>query len=145
MTEKIEIYKHIYQDSEMAINSIKELKKDLEDKDNKIKGLLDEIIKKFIKYENESKKVLKKCDSVPEEEGLLAKMMANMGIKKEVMSDNSDSHMAEVMIQGISMGSINMEKKLDNYKEKLDSSDYKYARKFLIFEKESIEKLKEYL
>ena len=145
MIEKIEIYKHIYQDSEMSINSIKELKKDLEDKDNKIKGLLDEIIKEFLKYEKESKKVLKKCDACPEEEGMLAKMMTNMGIKKEVMTDNSDSHMAEVMIQGISMGSINMEKKLDNYKEKLDSSDYRYAKKFLKFEKESIEKLKEYL
>ena len=145
MIEKIEIYKHIYQDSEMAISSIKELKKDLKDKDNKIKGILDEIITIFLKYEKESKKVLKKCDSSIEEEGIFAKMMANMGIKKEVMMDNSDSHMAEVMIEGISMGSINMEKKLETYKDKLSYSDYRYAKKFLKFEKESIEKLKEYL
>lgn len=145
MNEKIEIYKHIYQDSEMSISSIEELKKDLKDKDNKIKPTLDEIIKGFLKYEKESKKILKKLDSVPEEEGMFAKMMANMGIKKEVSSDNSDSHMAEVMLQGISMGSINMEKKIDNYKDKLDHSDLKYAKKFLDFEKDCIVKLKEYL
>ena len=145
MNDKIEIYKHIYQDSEMCISSIEELKKDLNDKDNKIKGTLDEIIKGFIKYEKESKKLLNKMDSAPEKEGMFAKMMANMGIKKEVSSDNSDSHIAEVMIQGISMGSINMEKKIDNYEDKLDHGDLKYAKKFLDYEKDCIEKLKEYL
>lgn len=145
MNEKIEIYKHIYQDSEMCISSIKELKKDLKDKDNKIKSTLDEIIKGFLKYEKESKKELSKLDSIPEEEGMFAKMMANMGIKKEVSSDNSDSHIAEVMIQGVSMGSINMEKKIDNYKDKLDHGDLKYAEKFLDYEKDCIVKLKEYL
>ena len=98
MNDKIEIYKHIYQDSEMCISSIEELKKDLKDKDNKIKGTLDEIIKGFIKYKKESKKILNKMNSAPEKEGMFAKMMANMGIKKEVSSDNSDSHIAEVMI-----------------------------------------------
>ena len=145
MNEKIEIYKHIYQDSEMCISSIEELKKDLNDKDNKIKGTLDEIIKGFIKYKKESKKILNKMNSAPEKEGMFAKMMANMGIKKEVSSDNSDSHIAEVMIQGISMGSINMEKKIDNYKDKLDHGDIKYAKKFLDYEKDCIVKLKEYL
>ena len=145
MNEKIEIYKHIYQDSEMSISSLEELKKDLKNKDSKIKGTLDEIIKGFLKYEKESKKELKKMDSVPEEEGMIAKMMANMGIKKEVSSDNSDSHIAEVILQGISMGSINMEKKIDNYKDKLDHSDLKYAQKFLDYEKDCIEKIKEYL
>lgn len=145
MNEKIEIYKHIYQDSEMSISSIKELKNDLKDKDNKIKDTLDEIIKGFIKYKNESDKVLRKCDSMPEEESMFAKMMASMGIKKEVITDNSDSHIAEVMLQGMAMGSINMEKKIDNYKDKLEHKDLKYAKKFLDFEKDSIEKLKEYL
>ncbi|MBR3117470.1 MAG: hypothetical protein IKF36_06355 [Bacilli bacterium] len=145
MNDKIEIYKHIYQDSEMCISSIEELKKDLKDKDNKIKGTLDEIIKGFIKYKKESKKILNKMNSAPEKEGMFAKMMANMGIKKEVSSDNSDSHIAEVMIQGISMGSINMEKKIDNYEDKLDHGDLKYAKKFLDYEKDCIEKLKEYL
>ena len=145
MNDKIEIYTHIYQDSEMCISSIEELKKDLKDKDNKIKGTLDEIIKGFIKYKKESKKILNKMNSAPEKEGMFAKMMANMGIKKEVSSDNSDSHIAEVMIQGISMGSINMEKKIDNYEDKLDHGDLKYAKKFLDYEKDCIEKLKEYL
>lgn len=145
MNEKIELYKHIYQDSEMSLSSLEELKKDLKNKDNKIKGILDDIIDGFKEYKKYSKKVLEKCKCEVEEDSFMVKMMANMGIKKEVLNDNSDSHMADLLIQGISMGSINMEKKIDDYKDKVPSKDIRYAKKFLKFEQEKIEELKKYL
>lgn len=145
MNERIELYKHIYQDSEMSLSSLSALKKDLKDKDNKIKDILDDIINGFKPYKSYSKKVLKELNSEPEETNFMAKMMADMGIKKEVIVDNSDSHMADLLIQGISMGSINMEKKIDDYKDKLDSNDINYAKDYLKFEQEKIEELKNYL
>ena len=145
MNEKIEIYKHIYQDSEMSLSSLEELKKDLKDKDNKIKNILDDIIGGFTEYKKYSKKVLEKNNCELEETSFMGKMMANMGVKKEVLSDNSDSHMADLLIQGISMGSINMEKKLHDYEDKLPEEDYEYAKDFLEFEQEKIEELKKYL
>ncbi|MBO5530060.1 MAG: hypothetical protein J5970_01530 [Bacilli bacterium] len=145
MNERIEIYKHIYQDSEMSLSSLENLKNDLKDKDNKIKDILDDIISGFIEYKKYSEKELKKCKCELEEESTMAKMMAKMGIKKEVLVDNSDSHMADLLIQGISMGSINMEKKIDDYRDKIPGKDLKYAKKFLKFEQEKIEELKKYL
>ena len=145
MNEKIEIYKHIYEDSEMSLSSLEELKKILKDKDNKIKDILDDLIKEFKDYKKHSKKVLEKENASPEEVSFMGKMMANMGIKKEVLIDNSDSHMADLLIQGISMGSINMEKKLHDYEDKLPEEDYEYAKDFLEFEQEKIEELKKYL
>ena len=145
MNERVELYKHIYQDSEMSLSSLEELKKDLKKKDNKIKDILDEIISGFTEYKKYSKKVLEKCKCEIEEDSIMVKMMANMGIKKEVLNDNSDSHMADLLIQGISMGSINMEKKIDYYKDKVPSKDIRYAKKFLKFEQEKIEELKKYL
>ena len=145
MNERIELYKHIYQDSEMSLSSLCELKKDLKKKDNKIKDILDEIIDGFNEYKKHSKKVLEKCKCELEEDSMMVKMMANMGIKKEVLNDNSDSHMADLLIQGISMGSINMEKKIDDYKDMVPGKDLRYAKKFLKFEQEKIEQLKKYL
>lgn len=145
MNERIEIYKHIYQDSEMSISSLEELKKDLKNKDNKIKDILDDIIEGFIDYKKHSKKFLDKNKAELEETSFMSKMMANMGIKKEVLNDNSDSHMADLLIQGISMGSINMGKKIDDYKDKVPGKDIRYAKKFLKFEQEKIEELKKYL
>ena len=68
-----------------------------------------------------------------------------MGIKIEVLNDNSDSHMADLLIQGISMGSINMEKKINDYKDLVSGKDIRYAKKFLKFEQSKIEQLKEFL
>ena len=145
MNEKIELYKHIYQDSEMSISSIEELKVDLKNKNNKIKIILDDILNGFKEYKKRSKNVLKECNVEPEEDSIIAKLMANMGIKKEVINDNSDSHMADLLIQGISMGSINMEKKIDDYGDKVSKEDIDYAKDFLKFEQDKIEELKKYL
>ena len=145
MNEKIEIYKHIYKDSNMAVSSLKTLKKELKNRDNKLKDYLDDLIDQFIYFESNSKKVLKDNKVSLDEEGMIAKTMANIGIKKEVMDDNSDSHIAEVIIQGIVMGSINMERKIDDYRDKLDKEDLDFANNYLKYEQETIERLKEYL
>ena len=145
MEEKIEIYKHIYKDSDMSVSSLRKMKLDLKNKDNKIKDYLDYLIDEFNKYKNISKDELTELNESLDEESFMAKLMSNIGIKKEVMNDNSDSHMAEVLIQGIVMGSINMEKTISKYSDKLDKADLSIAEEFLKFEQESIEKLKEYL
>ena len=79
------------------------------------------------------------------EENAISKLMASMGIQKEVKGDNSDAAMAEMLIQGISMGSIEMEKQVKNYKDRVDKDDMKLAKKFLKFQEKAIEELKKYL
>ena len=59
--------------------------------------------------------------------------------------DNSDAAMAEMLIQGISMGSIEIEKQIKNYKDHVDKDDMKLAKKFLKFQEKAIEELKKYL
>ena len=145
MNEKIEIIKQIYKDSNMSIGSIKKLRKVLKDKDNKIKNVLDDLIKEYSKYEKESKMMLKSIDMEPEKESIIAKFMANSGIKKEASSDNSDSHIAGVLIEGISMGCISIEKKIDDYKSLIDEDTINFAKKYKNYQEEAIEKLKKYL
>lgn len=145
MNEKIELLKHIYQDSDMSCYTIKCLSKDLKNKDNKIKNVIDDIYKEYSKYKKESKNILKKYKASLDKNSLMSKVMAGIGIKKNVLNDNSDSAIADLLIQGISMGSINMEKKIDDYKSYLSEDELKLAEKFLTYQQESIEKLKKYL
>ena len=145
MNENIELYKHIYQDSEMATYTITKLLEELKDKDNKIKGVCEEILKQYEHYLKESKNYLEKMGATLDETSKMAKMGASMGIKKEVKYDNSDSSMAEVLIQGISMGSIDMEKKIKNYQKEVNKEQLKFAKDFLGFQQDSITGLKKYL
>lgn len=72
-------------------------------------------------------------------------MAASMGIGKEVRSDNSDSSIADMLIKGISMGTLDMQKKIAEVGKKVGKKELKFANKFLEFQKEIVEELKKFL
>lgn len=146
MDESLEIVNHIYKDSEMAISTLTKLSNTLEKKDNKIKDTVEDIIKGYERYFKDAKKILNKNNCKKEKNGLVSKVMANMGIDKEVRDDNSDSAMADMLIKGVSMGSIDLEKKLAKYKDKeIDDKVLELTNDFKDFQDDIIKKLKEYL
>ena len=143
--ENFKLYKHVYEDAEMACSSMENLIISLKDKDNKIKEAIEDIYKEYCTWKNEAKEKLSLLDEEPKEKNPVSKMMASMGIKKEVKSDNSDSAIADLLIQGIEMGSLNGEKALHAYSKELDKEQYKFLKDFTKFQQKAIEKLKEYL
>jgi hypothetical protein len=50
-----------------------------------------------------------------------------------------------MLIKGISMGSIDVEKKIKDYKDSVDNESLMIAKDFLKFQNNSINKLKNYL
>ena len=145
MSENCELVLHIYKDAEMSSYSLTRLLKDLKDKDNKIKKTLEDILKQYEEWKSTTKKYLKKHDAEISENGIMAKMMAGMGIDKEVSSDNSDSAIADMMIKGISTGTVDMEKKLKQYKDEANEKELELAEDFLKFQEKAIDILKAYL
>ena len=146
MDESLEIVNHIYKDSEMAISTLTKLSNTLEKKDNKIKDTVEDIIKGYERYFKDAKKILNKNNCKKEKNGIVSKVMANMGIDKEVKDDNSDSAISDMLIKGVSMGSIDLEKKLAKYKDKeIDDKVLELANDFKDFQDDIIKKLKEYL
>ena len=100
MNENVELLEVIYQNADMGCKSLTDLLNDLKDKDNKIKTIVSEEVKGYEKFVKESEKLLKKFKTTPEGKGMMAQMMAKMGINKEVRKDNSDSAIAEMIIEG---------------------------------------------
>lgn len=145
MNESSELVLHIYKDAEMSSYSLTRLLKDLKDKDNKIKKTLEDILKEYEEWKSDTKKYLKKHGAEISENGMMAKMMAGMGIDKEVSADNSDSAMADMIIKGISTGTVDMEKKLKQYKDEANDKELKMAEDFLKFQEKAIDILKAYL
>lgn len=145
MKEEFELVEHIYKDASMAVHSITKLLDTLKDKDNKIKGDVEDLLQEYESYEGKAKEELVVHDIEPMDEGAITKMMASMGIAKEVKSDNSDSAIAELLIQGISMGSLEMEKKIKDYEDRVDKHHVKFAKEFLKFQQKAIDDLKDYL
>lgn len=145
MNENTEILEYIYKDANMGAESITTLIKTLQSKDNKIKPVLEEELKKYEEYIKKSEKQLKKLKVELKEFSAMAKMSSWMGIKMEMLKDNSDARIADMLIKGLTMGTIDMNKKIDNYEKIVDKDILKLAKEFKSFQEDSIEKLKVYL
>ena len=145
MNENNELLEHMYQDSEMATYSLETLLNELKGKDNKIIKVIEDILKNYENYYKDFKKQLKKEKVNPKSSGMMAKMGSSFGIKKEAIVDNSDSRIADMLIKGLTMGTLDMEKKISKYSENIDKKTLKQAEAFLKFQQESIAELKKFL
>ena len=145
MKENFELYKHILKDSDMSVYSLTKLLDYLKEKDNKIKTTIEDILKGYERYLKETKRYLKENGCDLEYDGMMAKTGASMGIKMEVRKDNSDASMADMLIKGVSMGAIDMEKKINDYKNQVGKQELKFANEFLSFQQDVITNLKKFL
>ena len=82
----------------------------------------------------------------PEERGMMARMASKAGIAMNVAMDNTNSHIAEMLIEGATM-SITTAEKLSNHAEgKPDCAELAdYCRDWAKFEQNHIDALKQYL
>lgn len=142
MEEKKELVEHIYKDASMGSYTCMQLLGDLKNKENKIKNSVEDLLKEYQDFEKKAKKFLK--EEVPVEESFMTKFMAKRGIKKEVMKDNSDPAIAKMLIEGLTMGSLEIEKKMKDYEKEAEKSHLSLAKDFHQFQEEAIQKLKAY-
>jgi hypothetical protein len=75
----------------------------------------------------------------------MAKMGSDMGIMMETIKDNSDPALASMIIQGITMGVVEMESKINKYKTVCNKKTMNMANDFLKFQENEIEKLKTFM
>ncbi len=143
MNENLELLEYIYLSSEMGKNALVDLLKELKEKENKIKSIISDELKLYEKYYMASKKLAKGANF--SENTRMTKMMSKLGIKKEVEADNSDAAIAHLLIEGLTMGSIDIETKINNYQTKADKKVLKLARDYAKFQQEEINKLKAFL
>lgn len=145
MNENMELLNFVYENAEMGVHSLNNLSDILRNKDNKIKSLIEDELKEYNSFLKESEKLLKKNKIEPKKTNLMAKISSKMGIAMETMKDNSDPAIASMVIEGLTMGIVEMETKIENYKKLVDKKILKLSTKFLKFQEEEIEKLKTFM
>ena len=145
MNENLEMLEYIYKSSSMGVESLTNLLKELNDKENKLKDVISDELTNYEKYFKESKKLLKKHKGKIKDNSLMTKIMSKEGIKKEVKKDNSDASIAHMIIEGLTMGVVDMETKIKNMEDKIDKDILKIGTDYLKFQQDEIENLKKYL
>ena len=145
MNENMELLNFVYENAEMGVHTLNNLSDILRNKDNKIKSLIEDELKEYNNFLKESEKLLKKNKLEPKKINLMAKISSKMGIAMETMKYNSDPAIASMVIEGLTMGIVEMETKIENYKKIVDKKILKLSNKFVKFQEEEIEKLKTFM
>ncbi len=145
MNQNLELLEYIYQNAQMGVHTLTKLIKDLNGRENKIKKDVEEQLKGYEYYLDESKKLLESDNAKVKDNSILTKLMSAIGIDKEVAHDNSDAGIAHMLIEGINMGIVDITSKIDNYEGSTNDKNIGLARKFLKFQEDQLKIIEKYL
>ena len=134
------MYKNVKMGSDSMVNIMNKVSDE---------GLRRELTAQLTKYESYSKQIrdmIYDCGGKPKEENILTKMGAKMGMAMNTMTDATTSHIAQMVIEGATMGMTDMTTAVREYENKNCSENtLKLARDIAAFEDNSIDKLKKFL
>ncbi len=144
MDSNIEMLTYIHKNAEMGQNSINHLFKIITD-DSKFRTLLERQFKEYKDIFDTSEQVLNKRGYKAEEGGAFQKFEIYMMIDIKTIINKSPDHVSEMLIQGSTMGIIQITRRLKEFEGRLDSEVSDLAKKLLATEKHNIDDCREFL
>ena len=135
------LIQEVYKNAKMGHDSII----DLIDRasDPKFRSEMTSQLERYRNYSEEASRRLQERGLKPNEIGTTAKLGAKLGMAFNTMLDTTTSHLAELMINGATMGIIDLEKKLNDGGYSSDAKNL--AEDVVKFEKSTVERLGQYL
>ena len=128
--------------AQMGMSSIAFLTRKISDQE--MKKMLVSMYSQYSNILHQVNQHFEQYGEIPEDSPLHYKMMSNWGIKMNLMKDRTNSHVAEMMIQGTLMGVIECQKIL-NADLGIEKSTTDLLKDFNKFQRENISKLNAFL
>lgn len=142
MKENINALDEINKGTCMGMDAIKFILDKTEDK--KFKKVLKDFYKEYEKINKKIEKIYPKYnDGNPHETNIINKAMTWYGIEVKTLKDNSNSKIAELLLQGTNMGIIEGRKILN--KKEIDKKINELIEKYVTMQEDNVEILKQYL
>lgn len=141
MDKSEELLRELYKNVTMGKDSIINLMDKVSDK--KMRSEMTTELDRYREFAGIVTEKLGEAGLKPEEPSAMAKFGSKAGMAFNTMLDVSTSHIAEMMINGATMGIINIEKQLNDGGYSAEAR--KVANEILDFEKDTVERLGSYL
>ena len=143
-TRTSELIQAVYKNVKMAGDSILNLMPHV--KDEKLKSDMTVQLSAFEAFASRAAKLLADEGVKPETEGALTKLSAKWGTLMNTMRDSTTSHLAEMMIEGATMGANEMLRELrETENSNTSESALRLARDVCAFEEKIVKEMKSYL
>lgn len=142
MNANVELLNYIYQNAEMGKDTINQLI-DIS-QDEGYKKLLQSQLEEYTSIYDRTDKKLKELDKEAKSINSFSKASTYAMINFKTLANKSPSHISEMLIQGSTMGIIDLTKKLKEYAD-ADQEILSLANKLLKLEQNNVEECKKYL
>ncbi|HEY9059729.1 MAG TPA: hypothetical protein VIO64_04380 [Pseudobacteroides sp.] len=142
MDENVELLNYIHQNAEMGRDTLEQLLGI--SKNEEFKEILRSQLDEYKLIDNMTKEKLAAFDKEPKDIGAVTKARTYIAINVKTLTDKSPSHISEMLIQGSTMGIIDITKKMKEHKD-ADKEIVDLANKLLAFEQRNVDECKKYL
>ena len=136
MSGNTELLNFVYQNSQMGMESLSQLLEIAEDEE--FRSCMEKQLDKYREFHNEAKRLLQERGHNEKSLGMFDKLKTYLMINMQTMSDKSTSHLAQMLIEGSSMGVTNALQDLRKY-EDADTEILRLMRKLYKFEEKNVE------
>lgn len=142
MTNDTQMLHDICKSADMGIESLENIVDRTDD--NKLKESIQSQISEYKNIYDEAESILKKHNEEPKNTNPIIKTQANIMSNIKMIADDSDSKVAEMIIQGSTMGITSANKALNDYSG--NNKDIKaLMEKQIKIEQSNIEEMKKFL
>ena len=139
-----EVLTAVYKNVKMASDSILDLMPKV--KDERMKNDMTVQLSVLEAFASRAAKLLAEEGVKPEEEGFLAKLTAKWGTVMNTMRDSTTAHLAQMMVEGATMGVTDMMRELrDAESSAVSEAALRLVRDVCAFEEKMAQDMKEYL
>lgn len=143
-TRECEMLAKIYKNMKMGSDSMINLMPSA--KDDEFKKLMTAQLDGYERFAARAREALLCEGGEPKEENAMTKMWASVGMKMNTMMDSTTSHLAEMIVEGSTMGMTDTIKVLREYENtNVSEATLKLAKEIIKFEENNIEIMKKHL
>ena len=134
------MYKNVKMGSDSIINLMPKVK------DEALRTEMTKQLSRLEGFSSEIGKMLRAEGGKPKEEGIVSKISSKMGVSMNTMIDSTSSHIAEMMMEGYTMGITDMTKDIrERENTTVSEASLKLARDIVAFEEDSFTSMKKFL
>ncbi|WP_218652833.1 hypothetical protein [Paenibacillus sp. 79R4] len=142
MNGNVELLNYIHQNAEMGKNTIGQLIGISEEEE--YKKLLQTLLQEYKSIYDRTDKKLKEVNKVAKNINSFSKASTYIMINLKTLTNKTPSHISEMLIQGSTMGIIDLTKKLKEYAD-ADQEILALANQLLKLEQNNVEECKKFL
>lgn len=143
MNGTAELLNYVYQNAKMGVETIPKLLEILEP--GELREYLCHQLEGYRSFLHHAEQMLSEEGREEKDLSLLEKMQTSVMLKMQTLKDKSPSHIAEMLIQGSTMGVTEALKKLGEYQEGASKEAVKLMKGLKEFEEKNIDYLKKFI